>query len=200
MEITLELLINVGVGPKTAARILQPLKDTCVKYSINTPQRITAYLSELEHESGEFFYTEELASGVAYEGRKDLGNLVKGDGVNYKGRGLIQITGKLNYALLSKEFGIDFVKNPDLLGAKNFGVCTDEQVKWAVMSSGWYWNKCQLNAISDKLNLAVKVSEEPNLSTYKLITLKINGGYNGLLDRQIQFEQIRTFLNKIKNG
>lgn len=201
MTPTIELLTAIGVPGKVSLRVLPHLIDTCNKYAINTPERFVSFFSQLEHESGELYYTEELASGDAYDTRTDLGNTPEkdGDGRLYKGRGFIQITGKTNYSLLSKEFGVDFIKNPTLLGGKNITLCSDEQIKWAMLSAGWFWNKAGLNALSDKLNLKVKISQEPNLSTHKLITRRINGGYNGLLDRQIQFEQIRTYLiiNKI---
>ena len=118
MEITKEFLIAAGCKSTIAPFLVEHFQEVCNKYSINTPIRFAAFIAQLAHESGSFFYTEELASGAAYEGRKNLGNTVKGDGVTYKGRGFIQITGRANYTSLSKEFGVDFVKNPKLLGGK----------------------------------------------------------------------------------
>jgi len=72
------------------------------KYNINTPLRMTHFLAQVGHESLSFVYTQDLASGAAYEGRKDLGNIQKSDGVRFKGRGLMQLTGRDNYASYGK--------------------------------------------------------------------------------------------------
>lgn len=106
-----------------------------LKYDINTDKRIAAFIAQIGHESGQLRYVEELASGSAYEGRKDLGNTQKGDGKRFKGRGLIQITGRYNYALISKDLGEDFISNPELLSTP----------KYAVQSACWFWNKNKLN-------------------------------------------------------
>lgn len=105
------------------------------KYDIDTDKEIAAFIAQIGHESGQLRYVEEIASGAAYEGRKDLGNTQKGDGKRYKGRGLIQITGRYNYTQLSKDLGEDFVKNPELLSTP----------KYAVQSACWFWNKNKLN-------------------------------------------------------
>ncbi len=63
---------------------------------INTPLRRVHFFAQIGHESKELIYSEEIASGRAYEGRFDLGNTQPGDGVRFKGRGLIQITGRAN--------------------------------------------------------------------------------------------------------
>ncbi len=196
MEITNELLVAAGCKSTIAPFLVDHFKEVCAKYSINTPIRFAAFIAQLSHESGSFFYTEELASGTAYEGRKDLGNTQTGDGVKYKGRGFIQITGRANYTSLTKEFGVDFVTTPTLLGGKNINVCTADQMRWATMSAGWFWNRAGLNTLADKMTLASSIMVEPNLSNYKAITKKINGGYNGLDDRQSKYEKIRAFLNK----
>lgn len=131
-------------------------------YKVNTYEAICAFLAQIGHESGQLKYVEELATGKAYEGRRDLGNTFKGDGVRYKGRGLIQITGRANYTLLSKDLGIDFVANPQLL----------IEPQNAVLSAFWYWNKHNLNKYAT-------LKEED----FKTITRKINGGLNGYSDR-----------------
>ena len=126
------------------------------EFGICGRMRESAFLATVIHESGSFQYTRELASGRAYEWRKDLGNVIAGDGVKFKGRGLIQITGRRNYEQISNEFGIDFVKNPHLL----------EEPEWAVKSACWWWHSRGLNEIADK-------------GDFRKVTRMVNGGYTG---------------------
>lgn len=191
MIINQEILIKAGCKAILTPFLLPYFEEVCRKYEITTKERIVAFLAQLSHESGSFFYTEELASGKAYEGRTNLGNFQKGDGEKFKGRGFIQITGRLNYTALSKEFGVDFVNNPKLLGGKNINVCTSEQMRWATMSAGWFWNRAKLNTLADKLDLSKDAVTEPNLTHFKIITKKINGGYNHLDERQKKFDKLR---------
>jgi putative chitinase len=181
---TLGQIKEATCAPTACAEKFMPyINETCVRYNINTPIRQLCFLSQVGHESGGLFYTEELASGQAYEGRKTLGNTAPGDGVRFKGRGLIQITGRANYKSLSDALGADFIKNPTLLGGKNVKLCTPDQLKYAAMSAGWFWNSRKLNDIADKINIDKHIDESPNLEFYKEITRKINGGFNGLPDR-----------------
>ena len=176
-----------GANMIYATKFLPFLIDTCAEYSINTPARRLCFLAQLGHESGGLFFTEELASGKAYEGRSDLGNIHAGDGVRYKGRGLIQISGRDNYTTLSADFKEDFIAQPQRLGGKNINVCTPQQMKYAALSAGWFWDKKNLNNLADKIDLRRPVAEGDNLRHYKDITLTINGGYNGLQDRVNRF-------------
>jgi putative chitinase len=141
--------------------LLTALNKTFEQFEINTELRQAHFLSQIIHESGGFRYVKEIASGEAYENRDDLGNTSPGDGVRYKGRGYIQITGKNNYIQLSKYLGVDFVTKPELL----------EQAPYNMLSAGWYWNSRNLNKWADKDDV-------------KTITMKINGGLNGFIDRQ----------------
>lgn len=141
-------------------KFLEPLNVTMSRYRIDRPQRIRMFLAQIGHESGQLRYVEELASGEAYEGRKDLGNNIPGDGVKYKGRGLIQITGKRNYALCSVGLDLPLLESPELL----------ESPMNAAMSAGWYWDNANLNALCDA-------------GFFKELTRRINGGYNGYADR-----------------
>jgi putative chitinase len=187
--ISLEQLIAATICSKSnAQKFLQAIADTCDKYSINTPARILCFLAQVGHESGGLYYTEELASGNAYEGRKDLGNTQPGDGPRYKGRGLIQITGRANYASLSKDLGADFINNPTWLGGKNVTACTADQLKYAALSAGWFWNKNKLNDYADRINISKSIELDPNLQAFKDLTKRINGGYNGLQDRVARFK------------
>lgn len=148
------------------------LNEYLPKFEINTPLRLAAFLAQVGHESGRMRYVEEIASGRAYEGRKDLGNVQKGDGCRFKGRGLIQITGRANYTELSNDVGVDFVSQPMLLSLPEY----------AVMSACWYWQKRGLNELADE-------------SRFRDITRRINGGYNGLEDREKLYARCKRMLN-----
>jgi putative chitinase len=165
------------------------LEDVIIRYDINTPVRQLCFLSQISHESGGLFYTEELASGAAYEGRKDLGNIHPGDGERFKGRGLIQITGRTNYGLLGQEFGIDLINHPELLGGRNVHTCSVTQLKNAALSAGWFWKRANLNRFADLITLDQPVDEGSNLDHFKEITKHINGGYNGLADRLHRYKE-----------
>lgn len=142
--------------------IYLPLLNTHMhEFNICGLNREAAFMATLVHESGSFKYTKELASGAAYEGRKDLGNTEKGDGVKFKGRGPIQITGRRNYTLVSEALGIDFVANPELL----------EDPKHGVRASCWWWKAHGCNEIADT-------------GDFRAVTRKVNGGYNGMTDRE----------------
>jgi len=145
---------------KLIDRFLDPINKTLEEFEINTPQRIRMFLAQIGHESGQLRYRKELASGAAYEGRKDLGNTAPGDGVRYKGRGLIQITGKYNYGLASLALGLPLLEKPELL----------EEDLNACRSAGWFWYKSNLNALAD-------------MGKFETITRRINGGLNGYSDR-----------------
>ena len=179
-----------------AEKFIVSINDTCNKFSINTPIRQLCFLAQVGHESGSLYFTEELASGEAYEGRKNLGNTQPGDGKRFKGRGLIQITGRTNYKIVGDALGADFIKNPTLLGGKNVTVCTDQQLKYAAMSAGWFWDSHNINAIADKIDIAQPVETGANLGNFILITKKINGGTNGLPDRLNRFKGgVKYFLD-----
>ncbi|MGL5923795.1 glycoside hydrolase family 19 protein [Chroococcidiopsis sp.] len=137
-----------------------PLNERFKKYEVNNYLRICHFLAQVCHESGEFRYQEELASGADYEFRTDLGNTEAGDGQRFKGRGLIQVTGFYNYQAISLDTGIDYLNNPDWLA----------ELPHCVESAFWYWDKHSLNDHADADDI-------------DRITRIINGGYNGLEDR-----------------
>ena len=145
------------------------LSDWMRVFDIATPSRIWAFLATIGVESGKLLYVEEIASGQAYEGRKDLGNIYAGDGVKYKGRGLIQVTGRKNYTEVSKALGVDFVENPQLL--REFPYCVSGSCWW------WWHNGC--NQIAD--------TEEP-----KAIRKRVNGGLNGYSEFCRYYERAKT--------
>ena len=146
--------VNIGIFLPLLNRFMH-------EYDICGKMREAAFLATVVHESGSFRYLREIASGSAYEGRKDLGNTQPGDGVKYKGRGLIQITGRANYTEVSKALGVDFITNPKLL----------EQPNHAVRASCWWWRKRGLNTVADRGDI-------------RAVTRIVNGGYNGMADRE----------------
>jgi putative chitinase len=143
----------------------------CIQIAdLTTPLRQEHFLAQLAHESAGFKTTTEYATGKAYEGRKDLGNTQKGDGVRYKGRGLIQITGRNNYSVMSKALGVDFVKEPELAA----------EFPYAALTAALYWKNHNINKYADRDNI-------------RGVTKVINGGTNGLADRM-------AYLIKAKNA
>ena len=139
------------------------------KHKINTLPRAAAFLAQLAHESGELQYMQEIWGPTPAQRRyepdtplaRDLGNTQKGDGARYKGRGPIQVTGRANYARYGKELGVDLVGQPELAALPEHGFDI----------AGVYWTKNGLNALADA-------------GDFKQITRRINGGYNGLADRE----------------
>lgn len=159
----------------TAARAKQLALAGLVRMNdagiLDNPLRLAHFIAQLTHESGNFRYMEEIASGAAYEGRKDLGNVNAGDGVRFKGRGPIQLTGRTNYDRASKAIGIDFVSTPELVARPDLGMWT----------SIWFWTANSINKWADADNVE-KVSRV------------INGGTNGLADRKAKLLLIRGYL------
>lgn len=135
-------------------------------HEINTPKRQAAFLAQIAHESGQCRFLREFATGEAYEGRRDLGNTHEGDGRRYKGRGLIQITGRSNYVSVAAALGLDCVTHPELL----------EQPENACRTAAWWWKDRGLNELAD-------------IGDQKRICRRINGGYNGLEQRIAYYER-----------
>lgn len=143
------------------AAVGEALAPTLQEYDINTRLRIAHFLGQTCHESAGFRTTEEFATGDAYEGRKDLGNTKPGDGRRYKGRGLLQLTGRANYRELGKVLKVDLENNP-------------ERAAEPVLSlriACEYWKSRKINAPCDRDDLIT-------------VTRLINGGLNGLDDRR----------------
>ena len=145
--------------------LVRSLNKTFERFEINTPLRISHFLAQVIHESGGFYYREEIwgptKAQKRYEGRNDLGNDQPGDGYLYRGRGPMQLTGKFNYGRAGRDLGLDLVANPDL-------VATDEV---GMLVAGWYWDTRVLNKYAD-------------MDSIDDVTVRVNGGYNGLKDRQ----------------
>src|SRR5437660_554846 len=85
---------------------------TLDRYEVNTPLRVAHFLAQVAHESDGFCTTEDYASGRAYENRADLGNTQPGDGPLFKGRGLIQLTGRANYKSVGDKLSLNLVGEP----------------------------------------------------------------------------------------
>jgi len=169
------LMAIMAMGRKSTIKLYLPLLNLSLpKYEINTPLRTAHFLAQIGHESLSFVYTQEVASGAAYEGRLDLGNTQPGDGVRFKGRGLIQLTGRDNYKKYGKFISVDLLHsgNEQLIA---------EKPEYALDVSLWFWNKRKLNDYADEDNL-------------KAITRRINGGYNGLEDREHYLNRAKFFL------
>ena len=141
---------------------------------INTPLRRAHFLAQIGHESGALRYSEELASGVSYEGRSDLGNTENGDGRRFKGRGLIQLTGRANYLDYGESIGIDLTVDENWLR-----VARDPAL--AVDVACWFWAKRRLNQFADEDDVVA-------------VTRRINGGINGLADRRDYLARSRYFM------
>lgn len=161
-EILLKVMPYAGTRVSTYAK---PLTDAMAEFGIATPKQQSAFLAQLAHESGSLQYVRELASGADYDtGQKAvaLGNTPEadGDGQRYKGRGLIQITGKNNYRACGRALSLELLDKPELL----------ELPIPACRSAAWFWNSRGLNALAE-------------VDAFGAITKKINGGYNGLDDR-----------------
>ena len=169
------LMAIMAMGSNSTILVyLNLLKVALPKYQISTALRIAHFLAQVGHESLSFIYTQELASGAAYEGRKDLGNTQKGDGVRFKGRGLIQLTGRDNYDNYGKHINVDLLK----IGNEQIVSSTP---RYALDVSLWFWNKRRLNKYADNDDL-------------KAITRRVNGGYNGLADRGHYLDRAKFFL------
>ena len=193
---TNEQLTALSIDPKW----LDPINETFAKYEINTPARQACFIGQCAHESGNFKVLEEnlhykaeslmkvwpsrfpdldtaskyannpqLIANKVYSGR--MGNVEDGDGWKYHGRGLIQLTGRDNYANCGLGLGVDLLGNPDWL----------LDPKYAALSAGWFWNKKGLNSLADTQD-------------YETMTKRINGGLLGLDDRKTKIAKAISVL------
>lgn len=162
------------IDPNVKKNYASALNPAMTAGSITTSPRVAAFLAQILHESGSFQFLRELASGTAYEGRKDLGNTQPGDGVRYKGRGFIQLTGRANFRSAGSDLGLDLENNPDLA----------EQPDIAARLAVWFWNKKNLNAKADA-------------GDFVGITRAINGGTRGLQERIRLYESAKQVLSAV---
>ena len=143
--------------------------------NLTTPVRIAGFLSQIGHETNQFLWLSELASGQAYEGRKDLGNIKLGDGKRFKGRGYIQLTGRSNYQafqewVIKNQKAIfdeqqepipNFIQNPELIATH----------RWAMLSAIFFWQNKKMNQYADAMDI-------------KQMTKIVNGGLKGFEERK----------------
>ncbi|SCW57161.1 putative chitinase [Sphingobium faniae] len=157
-----------GADPTKARALAIAMNVYAATYDMMTPLRLSHFFAQLVHESGSFRYMEEIASGAAYEGRKDLGNVVAGDGKRYKGRGPLQITGRANYQRFGRLIGIDIEDSPELAAHPSIGLHLALE----------YWRDRKLNAMADRDDVVA-------------VTKAVNGGSNGLSDRMAQLSKAK---------
>lgn len=154
--------------------LVGPMNQAMIAAQITTPRRAAMWCAQIGHESVGLRYMEEIASGHAYNGRSDLGNIHPGDGPRYKGRGPIQLTGRNNYRAFTRwaqsagHTTIDFEAEPHRLS----------EPRWGFLAATYYWtvSRPQLNALSDAGDL-------------EGATRAINGGTNGIADRRARYQR-----------
>lgn len=171
--ITLDILR--AICPTTPRRRLKEalpgLVEAAERFEITTSSRVAHWLAQLAHESGGFVYVREIASGEAYEGRTDLGNVRPGDGRRYRGRGWISITGRDNARAAGLALGLPLEEQPELM----------ERPDVAGGVSGWFWATHGCNELADR-------------GAFRAITRRINGGLNGLASRWRYYAAARDAL------
>jgi putative chitinase len=166
--------------PQAKRQLYLPFMNRIMEiYEIDTPLRASAFLAQIAHESGELKFMEEIWGPTAqqkkYEPPSDvasrLGNTQPGDGFRYRGRGPIQITGRANYKKYGDLLGVDLIGNPDLAATPQFAFST----------AGLFWKLNGLNELAD-------------VQDFTTITKRINGGLNGLAERERYYEIAKNAL------
>lgn len=166
----------MAVSPEHRIATYQPpLAAAMGEVEIDGPLRQAHFLAQIGHESGGLLWTEELASGEAYEGREDLGNTQPGDGPRFKGRGLIQLTGRANYQAFSQWLGVDLTRDRE--AAERLA----EEPELSVRAATWFWARHGLNDLADRDDL-------------RAVTRRINGGTNGIADRARYLRRAKAVL------
>lgn len=170
-----DLVACTGARIDRATEFLPFLEDAMHEFQINTPQRQAAFLAQVGHESGGLHWLVEIWGPTdtqrRYEGRYDLGNIAPGDGFKFRGRGLIQLTGRGNYKTAGAALGVDLIEQPELLG----------EPALACRSAAWFWSSRGLNELADA-------------GEFERITKRINGGLNGYAERLGLWEAAKVAL------
>ena len=199
-----EALLRTVTTPQLADKWCSALNETCERFAIDSPYRIAGFISNVAHESSGFkvvtenlnysaqrlmvvfkkyFPTEQMAQAYAmqpekianyvYANRMQNGDESSGDGWKYRGRGLIQLTGKANYLEYSLSCDNEAYQRPDIVTEDHY----------AAEAAGWFWDRNNLNALADVQDIGG-------------MCCKINGGYNGLDDRQMKYSQVMNYFNR----
>lgn len=154
---------------------VKALNEVGADYGINNYLRLCHFVAQCATESDYFKTTREYASGRDYEGRRDLGNIHKGDGVRYRGRGVIQLTGRANYTRFGQLLGLDLVENPDQAEDPYLGTVIALQ----------YWSDRGINRFADADNV-------------RMVTKRVNGGLNGFSVRKKFLAKAKSVLRHVR--
>jgi putative chitinase len=169
--ISAALLTAIGATRERAEAFAPALDRWLPVYGIDTPQRLAFFLAQVFHESGALRHVREVwgptAAQRTYEGRANLGNTQPGDGERFKGRGLIQTTGRANHARLRDRLRARGIDTPDFEAEPE----RLEELPWSVLSAADYWDMRSINTAADA-------------GDFERATRLVNGGVNGLADRQ----------------
>jgi len=174
--------IMSGASSKRNRDFLPFLQAAMAEFAIESPARVAAFVAQLAHESGQFRFMEEIWGPTPAQSRyeppsslaTDLGNTEVGDGKRFKGRGPIQITGRANYQRFGDLLRMDLVSNPPLAAVPDV----------AFRIAGLFWSKKGLNELAD----------QATADAFRQITRRINGGLNGLAERQAFYAVACTVL------
>jgi putative chitinase len=169
------LFAKMGAGPQRSLDLALGASVHLRTFGIlDAGLRLAHFMGQVAHESGNFKYMEEVGGPsyfAKYDGRADLGNTIPGDGALFHGRGPIQLTGRANYRKYGRALGLDFESNPNIVALPSIGI----------LVACKYWDDHDLNALADADDLLA-------------ITKRINGGTNGLQDRQVQTDKAKGLI------
>lgn len=197
-------MLHCITTPELADRWVEALNETCEEFAIDSPFRIAGFLSNVAHESAGFKFVREnlnysaaslmrvwpsrfpnlevaqryamqpeRIANRAYADRMGNGDEASGDGAKFIGRGLIQLTGKNNYVAYSMACDNEALQHPEIV----------EQPKYAAESAGWFWNVNRLNTLADAQDIGGMCK-------------RINGGFNGLDDRQMKYAKLMDYFDQ----